>query len=284
MKVLVTGASGMLARALLPVLREAGHEVVGLGRTELDITDPARVDRVITRERPDAVVQCAAYTAVDAAETDYPRAFEVNATATGYVAAACHRIGASFVYPSTDYVFDGRGTRPYRIDDPTDPVNAYGRSKLAGERAATQAERHLVVRTSWLYGEGGRNFVETMLRLGRERDRVDVVDDQVGRPTWTRTIATAIARLLEADAVGIVHVTDGGEPTSWYGFAREILASVQSADRVHPTSSAAFVRPAPRPAYSVLDLSCTETLLGAELPRWEVSLARFLEERRGQGS
>jgi dTDP-4-dehydrorhamnose reductase len=282
-KVLVTGAAGMLAHALIPAFRETGHLVVPFTRQELDITDREAVERVIARERPDAVVQCAAYTAVDAAEREFDRALEVNATATRHVALACHRIGASFVYPSTDYVFDGKGTQPYRPEDTTHPVNAYGRSKLEGERAAAEAERHLIVRTSWLFGAGGGNFVETMLRLGQERDRLDVVDDQIGRPTWTHTLATAISRLLEVDARGVFHVTDGGEPTSWYGFAKAILGSMGRADRVHPTTSADFVRPAPRPAYSVLDLDRTERVMDRPLPPWEESLSRYLAERPSEG-
>jgi dTDP-4-dehydrorhamnose reductase len=277
-RVLITGAGGMLGQSVVAALRGAGHEAVALDREALDVTDREAVRRVIESERPDAVVQCAAYTAVDAAESEYEQALLVNATATGYVAEACHRVGASFVYPSTDYVFDGTGTRPYRPDDPTRPVNAYGRSKLQGERAAAAAERHLVVRTSWLYGEGGPNFVETMLRLATERERLDVVDDQIGRPTWTRTLADAMVRLLEADAHGVLHVSDGGEATSWYGFAKEILESVGAGAKVHRTRSASFVRPAPRPGYSVLDLEPAERQLSYSLPKWKESLAGYLRE------
>jgi dTDP-4-dehydrorhamnose reductase len=277
-RVLITGAGGMLGQSVVAALRGAGHEAVALDREALDVTDREAVRRVIESERPDAVVQCAAYTAVDAAESEYEQALLVNATATGYVAEACHRVGASFVYPSTDYVFDGTGTRPYRPDDPTRPVNAYGRSKLQGERAAAAAERHLVVRTSWLYGEGGPNFVETMLRLATERERLDVVDDQIGRPTWTRTLADAMVRLLEADAHGVLHVSDGGEATSWYGFAKEILESVGAGAKVHRTRSASFVRPAPRPGYSVLDLEPAERQLSYSLPKWTESLAGYLRE------
>jgi dTDP-4-dehydrorhamnose reductase len=278
MKVLVTGAGGMLARALTAALVEARHEAVALARAELDITNRAAVDSELARVQPDAVVQCAAYTAVDAAEEEYERAVEVNATATLHLARACHTLGASFVYPSTDYVFDGTGTRPFRPTDVPRPVNAYGRSKLEGEKAAAAAERHLVVRTSWLYGIGGPNFVANMLRLAQERDRIDVVDDQVGRPTWTRTLADAIVRLLEVEAHGVVHVTDGGEPVSWYGFAREILAGRGAAGKVHPTTSAGFVRPARRPDYSVLDLTEAERLLGHSLPDWRKSLQEHLGE------
>jgi dTDP-4-dehydrorhamnose reductase len=234
---------------------------------------------VFASERPGAVVQCAAFTAVDAAETEYARALAVNATGAGHVARACHEIGAWFVYPSTDYVFDGRGRRPYAPGDPTDPVNAYGRSKREGERAAEAAERHLVVRTSWLYGAGGPNFVETMLRLAAERDRVQVVDDQIGRPTSATTLARAIVGLLASGATGTVHVTDGGAPTSWYGFARAILEVAGGVERLQPTTSETFVRPAARPAYSVLDTSLAESMLGYTFPDWHEPLAEYLAER-----
>lgn len=282
MKVLVTGAGGMLAHALVPELTGRGHAVVALARGELDITNPAAVEAAMAAELPDAVVQCAAYTAVDAAEEEYDRALEVNANGTRYVAATCHRSGARFVYPSTDYVFDGQGAEPYRPDGSTRPVNAYGRSKLEGEKAATLADKHLVVRTSWLYGAGGANFVATMLRLAEERDRLEVVDDQIGRPTWTRTLAAAIVRLLEVEATGVVHITDGGTPTSWYGFAREILHSSGAAEKVHATTSAEFSRPAARPAYSVLDLSLAEQMLGYRMPDWRDTLAKYLAERSVQ--
>lgn len=282
MKVLVTGAGGMLAHALVPELRRRDHAVIALTREELDVTDRRAVERAVTREAPEAVVQCAAYTDVDGAEGDFERALEVNATATGHLAEVCHTLQASFVYPSTDYVFDGGSTRPYLPDDAPRPMNAYGRSKLAGEQAAGRAERHLVVRTSWLYGAGGANFVETMLRVAAERERVEVVGDQIGRPTWTRNLAGAITRLLEKDAQGVLHVTDSGPPTSWYGFAKEILGSIGAAEKVREIASAQFVRPAARPTYSVLDLKEAERLLGFPPPDWRESLKRYMCEREGE--
>ena len=186
MKLLITGGSGMLARAVVSELLRRGHEVDAPPRSVLDVTDQAAFCARILQMEPDAVIQCAAYTAVDLAEEQEAEAFRVNAGATAAAASACHKIGAALVYPSTDYVFSGESRRPYRPDDATDPVNAYGRSKLAGEAAAKEAGRWLVVRTSWLYGAGGRNFVDTIRTLAGERDRLEVVDDQVGRPTWTR--------------------------------------------------------------------------------------------------
>ncbi len=276
MKVLVTGAGGMLAQALVPELRSHDHEVVALERTALDVTDATAVEEWLQAESPEVVVQCAAYTAVDQAEIEEQAALRVNGEGTRYVAQACQRIGARLVYPSTDYVFDGTSTRPYRPADPTRPANAYGRSKLAGERAALETGRALVVRTSWLYGAGGKSFVDTLLRLARERDYLEVVDDQIGRPTWTVSLAQALRELIERKIMGILHVTDGGPPVSWYGFAREILAERALAIPVRPVASEAFPRLASRPAYSVLDCTATETILGRSLPDWKDMLTRYL--------
>lgn len=281
MKVLVTGAGGMLARALVPELRSRGHEVAALGRAALDVTDERAVTERVLGERPGVVVQCAAYTAVDAAEEEEDVAFRVNAEAAGFVARACDRIGALFVYPSTDYVFRGNGTRPYRPGDPPDPVNAYGRSKLGGEKASRGASRALVVRTSWLYGEGGKNFVDTISRLARERDRLEVVEDQVGRPTSTSSLAWIICELIDSGAEGTFHATDGGEPVSWLGFAREIVSRLSLEIPVFPVSSATLRRAAVRPGYSVLDLSGTEAVIGRALPHWKEALARYLGSRGG---
>lgn len=279
MRVLVTGAGGMLAQALVPELERRGHRVVALDRAALDVTDEEAVSARVAAERPDAVVQCAAYTAVDRAEEEEEAAHRVNAAAAGHVARACDRTGACFVYPSSDYVFPGDAARPYRPDDPTGPLNAYGRSKLAGETAARGAERALVVRTSWLYGQGGPNFVDTISHLARERDVLRVVDDQLGRPTWTGSLARTISELMEARAEGIFHAADAGEPVTWYGFAREILTRREIDARVEPVPSSAFPRPAPRPRYSVLDCSKTEAVLGRPLPRWPDALDLYLRGR-----
>jgi dTDP-4-dehydrorhamnose reductase len=276
MKVLVTGGAGMLARALVPELVRRGHEVEAPPRSVLDVTDEAAFCARILQMQPDAVFQCAAFTAVDDAETREVEAFRVNAAATEYAAAACHKIGAALVYPSTDYVFAGTASRPYRPEDPTDPVNAYGRSKLAGEEAARGAGRWLVVRTSWLYGAGGRNFVDTIRALAREGDRLEVVDDQVGRPTWTGTLAKAMVELMMRGAEGVLHVTDGGEPVNWYGVAREIVRRTGAGADVVPVPSARFPRPASRPSYSVLDCSGAERVLGETMPEWRGVLGRYL--------
>lgn len=279
MRVLITGGGGMLAQALAPALRNQDHEVLSLRRAELDITDSAAVAKTIRGYSPDVVVQCAAYTAVDAAESDHEDAFRVNAEATGHVARECQRVGGLFVYPSTDYVFPGVAMHPYRPDDPTGPINAYGRSKLAGEQAALEAGTALIVRTSWLYGAGGGNFVDTISRLARERDHIEVVSDQRGRPTWTISLASALTRLIEMRAAGIFHVTDVGEPVTWFELAREILR-IQGLDRaIVPISTAAFGRPARRPPFSVLDCSKTEGVLQYALRHWRDSLSAYLRQQ-----
>jgi dTDP-4-dehydrorhamnose reductase len=275
-RALVTGGGGMLGGAVSATLRERGHEVVSLDRAALDVTDAAAVHRVIDAERPQVVMHCAAYTQVDAAESDPATAFLVNAEATGLVASACQRIGALVVYPSTDYVFAGTAREPYRPEDPTSPINHYGRSKLAGEQAVLQAGRALVVRTSWLYGSGGKNFVDTITRLAAERDRLEVVADQTGRPTWTGSLAQALARLAEVGASGVFHVTDGGPPVTWFDFAEKILSLQNLRVQVVPVGSDALARPAARPAFSVLDCSKAEIVLKSSLALWQDTLSEYL--------
>lgn len=276
MKVFVTGGGGMLATAVAAEFRSRGDEVIAPARAQLDVTSPAAVDDRLASELPDVVVQCAAYTAVDAAESDFERASLVNATATGYLAAACDRTRALLVYPSTDYVFRGDASEPYSPSHPTNPVNAYGRSKAAGEEAALASPNSLVVRTSWLYGPGGPNFVSTMLRRAREGAALRVVADQIGRPTWTVSLAGTIAGLVEAGARGVYHATDEGDPVSWYGFALEIVAAGGVDARVEPVGTRDWPTAAPRPAYSVLDCSATARVLGRAAPDWRTNLHQHL--------
>jgi dTDP-4-dehydrorhamnose reductase len=251
MRVLITGANGMLGRDLQAAL--AGHQVTALARADLDVTDAAAVASAVHGH--DAVVNCAAYTKVDDAETHEALAYAVNATGTANLAAACAETGARLVTVSTDYVFDGNATEPYAEDLPRDPINAYGRTKAAGEELALAAHPAgtYVVRTAWLYGEHGPNFAQTMLNLAKAKDTWSVVDDQLGQPTWTADLAGQIVALLEADApAGIYHGTNSGQAT-WYEFARAVLEeSGLDPERITPTDSASFVRPAPRPSYSVL--------------------------------
>ena len=252
---LVVGAGGMLGRDLVTALVADGEEVVGLARRELDITDEAAVGAAVRACRPDVVVNCAAWTAVDDAETREDEAFRVNGPGAAHLAAACAAGESPLVHLSTDYVFAGDGRRPYAEDDAPAPRTAYGRSKLAGERAvrAMLPRSGYVVRTAWLYGAHGPNFVSTMIRLERERPVVDVVDDQRGQPTWTVDVATQVVALARSRApAGVYHATSSGE-ASWWEVAREVFGLLGAdVERVRATSGSAFARPAPRPAYSVL--------------------------------
>jgi dTDP-4-dehydrorhamnose reductase len=248
---LITGANGMLGRDLQATLE--GREVTALGRADLDVTDAAAVSAAIRGH--DVVVNCAAYTKVDDAETHEDDAYAVNAIGPANLAAACAETGARLVTISTDYVFDGEATTPYAEDQPRDPINAYGRTKAAGEELAL--DRHpsgtFVVRTAWLYGAHGPNFAQTMLNLAASKETWSVVDDQLGQPTWTADLAAQIVGMLDADApAGIYHGTNSGR-ASWYDFARAVLAENGiDPDRITPTDSSAFTRPAPRPSFSVL--------------------------------
>ncbi len=247
---LVTGAGGMLGHDLQRAL--AGRDMTALDRRALDITDPAAVRDAV--EGVDIVINAAAYTKVDDAETHEPEARAINALGPSNLASAAAASGARFVQFSTDYVFDGTAAAPYPEDAPRHPVSAYGRTKAEGEELALAANPDtVVVRTAWLYGADGPNFARTMLRLAAERPTVSVVDDQLGQPTWTHDLAEQVVALLDAAApAGIYHGTNSGQ-TTWYGFARAVFElGGHDPDRVQPTTSAEFVRPAPRPAYSVL--------------------------------
>ncbi|RHA38881.1 dTDP-4-dehydrorhamnose reductase [Cellulomonas rhizosphaerae] len=253
MRWVVTGARGMLARDLLEVLgARSSDEVDAFGRAELDVTAPAAVRAALVGA--DVVVNCAAYTAVDAAESDEATAFSVNAAGAAVVAAAAAAAGARLVHVSTDYVFDGTASSPYGEREALAPKSAYGRTKASGEWAVrAESPDAIIVRTAWLYGAGGPCFPKTIARVARERGGLDVVDDQVGQPTWTSDLAELIVRLVVANApAGTYHGTSSGE-VSWHGFARAVvIAAGLDPAIVVPTTSDAFVRPAPRPAYSVL--------------------------------
>ncbi|KDN75741.1 dTDP-4-dehydrorhamnose reductase [Streptomyces olindensis] len=289
MRWLITGAGGMLGRDVVDELTRRGETVTGLDRAALDITRPEAVDAAVREHRPDLVVNCAAYTAVDDAETDEARALEINGDGPRLLARACAAHGARLVHVSTDYVFDGEArTAPYPEDHPTGPRTAYGRTKLAGERAVLEElpGASAVVRTAWLYGVHGANFVRTMIGLEARRDTVDVVDDQRGQPTWSADVAERIADLgprLGPDAHGVFHATSSGEAT-WYELAREVFSLLGAdPDRVRPTSSAAFPRPAPRPAYSALAHRRWQEI-GLPLPRdWRSALHEALPRIRKEG-
>jgi dTDP-4-dehydrorhamnose reductase len=284
-RLLVTGAEGMLGHDVRRVAEQAGHDLILVDLPELDITDERAVQDFFERERPEATINCAAWTDVDGAESKQAQAHAVNADGAGNLARAAATLGTPLLQLSTDYVFDGNapldGTgvaRPYLESDPTGPRSVYGSTKLEGERQVLAASReHTVVRTAWLYGVDGRNFVDTMLRLAGERDAVQVVDDQIGSPTWSGHLAPALVGLLERQVSGLVHLTGTGA-VSWNGFAREIFRQAEVQCRVEAASSEQMARPAPRPAYSVLESERSDVLA---MPDWRDGLAGYLAARAG---
>jgi dTDP-4-dehydrorhamnose reductase len=252
---MVTGAGGMLGCDLVSMLRDQDADVTALTRRDLDITDPAAVAAAVQRSRPDVVVNCAAWTAVDLAEAHEDEALAINGAGAAQVAAACAQAGARMIQLSTDYVFAGTATRPYPEDAAPAPATAYGRTKLAGEQAVLEClpDSGYILRTAWLYGPHGGNFVNTMIRLERQQPAVTVVDDQHGQPTSTATVAKRIIAMVGARApAGIYHATCSGQ-TTWFGLAREVFALIgANPERVTPMPSTELDRPAPRPGYSVL--------------------------------
>lgn len=277
---LVVGSNGQLGHDLMEVLPAAGHTCVGLDLPEVDITDADSVAAAMAEVRPDVVVNAAAYTAVDAAEADEATALRVNGDGPAVLAAAVAATpGVRLVQISTDYVFDGTADSPYPEDAPVAPASAYGRTKAAGESAVLEAlpDRGYIVRTAWLYGVNGANFVKTMLRLSATHETLTVVDDQRGQPTWSRDLARQVDLLVSADApAGVYHGTAGGE-TTWYGFTRAIFAGAGlDPDRVQPTTTDKFPRPAPRPAYSVLAHDRWAAVGLAPMRDWDEALTESL--------
>ncbi|CAN5300630.1 dTDP-4-dehydrorhamnose reductase [soil metagenome] len=282
MNLLVTGAGGMLGQTLCPYLAKRGHSVAAFGKEEFDITDQPAVQRIIEEQRPDLIVHCAAYTLVDQAETDVDLAFAINERGTENVAIAAGKLGIPMLFVSTDYVFDGSSATPYTINCQTGPISIYGKSKLAGELAVKRhCPNHYIVRTSWLYGPYGRNFVDTIYKLAEERDQIKVVADQVGSPTSTITLSEMIADLIASKRCGVYHATDDGV-TTWYDFAREIVKHLESKGKkveVWPIETKDMPRPAPRPAYSALDKSELVAVLGRPLTPWQEALHEYLRIR-----
>ena len=288
-RVLITGAEGQLGWELARQFAGWG-EVTTFDRRSLDVSDLAAIERCCREVRPTLIINAAAYTAVDRAESEPALAMRINGDAPGVLAEEANRLGATLVHYSTDYVFDGSATQPYREDDATGPRSAYGRSKLAGEEVvAAVAKRFLIFRTSWLYGNRRQNFFLTMLRLARERDELRVVADQVGSPTWVHCVAQ-VTRLVFAGAEasidnGIYHLSASGS-TSWHGFATAILDAVadhaRRANRVVPITTADFPTPAARPAYSVLSNAKLEAALGTRISAWREQLAGCAAERAAE--
>jgi dTDP-4-dehydrorhamnose reductase len=287
---LVTGAAGMLGRDLTDLLQARGEEFTALARVDLDITDPAAVAKAVSVVKPDVVVNCAAWTAVDAAEEHEEAAFAINAGGAVNLAAACASVGALLVHPSTDYVFDGHASAPYAEDAPTAPSGAYGRTKLAGEQAVRAAlpDASYVVRTAWLYGAHGKNFVKTMLRLARNGTSPGVVADQHGQPTWTADVAGQIYALIDnAAPAGTYHATSSGQ-TTWFGFAEEVFTLYQGQGQgqnqdedperlrltPRPVTTADYPTPAKRPAYSVLGHDAWHAAGISPISGWKDALQR----------
>ena len=298
MRLLLFGANGQVGHALRGELAALGDVVCttrsgtlpdGVACERADFDQPSSLPALVERIAPDVVVNAAAYTAVDRAEGERDAAFRANAEAPGALAQACARRGALLVHYSTDYVFDGSGTRPWREDDPTAPLGVYGASKLAGEDAVRgSGARHMVFRTAWVYGSHGHNFMRTMLRLGADRDELRVVADQVGTPTPARLVAQATAHVLRAppQASGVWHLTAAGS-TNWHGFAEAIFAGararglLQRVPRVIPVTTSEYPTPARRPACSRLDIARIQADFGLELPEWEDALSDVLDDMAG---
>ena len=281
MKIFITGAEGMLGHDIIRVL-EGSHQLILTTLEDLDICNPQRTAEFMVLHGPACVINCAAYTNVDGCETDSVNAFAANAEGAKNLALACRETGAKLIHISTDYVFDGTAQRPYVEDDATNPLSVYGRSKLAGERSIQDVlDDHVIIRTEWLYGRHGNHFVGRMLQLARERDVLEVVNDQIGSPTATADLALAIEALLAGPARGIYHVTNAGS-CSWYDFARKIFAIAGSTIRVLPISSERLARSARRPAYSVLDCSKFIRQTGHTLRPWEQALESYMQGQTAQ--
>ena len=283
-KWLITGAGGMLGTDLCDELARRGEQTVALSRSELDVTDPAAVRAAIREHAPSIIVNAAAYTKVDLAETEEHAANAINGSAVEHLALAANDVDALLVQVSTDFVFSGNADAPYEVNAPTAPLSAYGRSKLIGERAATQAHKHLIVRTSWLFGTNGPNFVEAIRnQIRKGTNPLRVVADQRGRPTYTPHLATAIIRLAllagESDvARGVAHYADADE-CSWFDFAKAIVEESGAPTEVIPVTTDEFPRPARRPAYSVLSTERYERLTGVAPASWREGLREYLKAR-----
>lgn len=283
-RILVTGINGQLGEELQKTLASAA-KVIGVGRERVDFSQPESLRQIIAAAKPDAVINSAAYTAVDKAESEFDLAMAVNGQAPGIIAAECRKLGIRLIHISTDYVFDGTKSYPYQDADPTNPLGAYGRSKLAGELAIRQnCEDAIIIRTAWVYGVGGKgNFVKTMLRLGSEKEEIRVVGDQIGSPTWTGDLANAIVSVLNKASPGTYHYTNSGV-ASWYDFAVAIFEEASQlgwnlkVQRVIPITTAEYPTPAKRPSYSVLSCAKIAAVLGTNPPHWRQGLRQMLKD------
>ncbi|CDN46120.1 dTDP-4-dehydrorhamnose reductase [Paenibacillus sp. P22] len=276
-KILITGADGQLGKEFCLLPKNGEYEIVGLNRNQLDITSKDQCEAAIAAINPHVIIHCAAYTAVDQAELEPELAFAVNAKGTENIAAVANQIEAKLICVSTDYVFDGQGNTPYKINDTPRPQTVYGKSKLAGEELAKAIHnRVFIVRTSWVYGLYGQNFVKTMIKIGEEKGHVKVVEDQIGSPTYTRDLAECLLELAATEKYGVYHASNSGS-CSWYQFAQAIFEEAGLTVRVEPCCTADFPRPAPRPAYSVLDQSALLQIGLTGMPHWRVALKDYFK-------
>ncbi len=287
MQILLTGKDGQLGQELYPLLSSLGN-VVAVGRDTCDLANPEAIRQVVDQTQPNLIINAAAYTAVDKAESEPELAIAINGTAPGILAAEAQRLGATLIHVSTDYVFDGQNNTPYLETDKTHPLGMYGQSKLAGEQAIIATDAHFVIlRTAWVYGVGGKgNFVKTMLRLAGVKEELGIVIDQIGSPTWTGDLAQAIVQLiprLNSETYGIYHYTNSGV-TSWYDFAVAIFEEAQTLgiplkiQQVKPITTAEYPTPAQRPAYSVLSNRKISDVLGNYPPHWRQGLRKMLKQ------
>lgn len=289
MRIIVVGSKGMLAQDFIPLLKKE-HETFGFDQDQVDVKDKERVFDLIGRIRPDLVINCAAYNQVDQAETDRDAAFRVNGYGVQYLALACQQFRSILCHFSTDYVFDGKSTQPYQPHDQPNPISVYGESKRAGEVFVQSIlDRYYLIRTSSLYGKQGQNFVYTILQLAKTRKVLRVVDDQIMSPTWTVNLAQGVVQLIGSDDFGVYHLTDRTDPPatarheragggiSWLEFAKEILKVKGLSNKVEPTTSEEYKRPARRPPYSVLDTTLFTQRSGYEPLPWQESLKRFMD-------
>ena len=280
MRALVTGVKGQLGHDVMKELAKRGYEGVGVDVEEMDITDAAAVDRVIKESKVDSVVHCAAWTAVDAAEDNVEICRKVNALGTENIAKVCKELDIPMIYFSTDYVFDGQGTRPWEPDDPVvEPLNVYGLTKYEREQAVEKyLDKYYIVRIAWVFGVNGKNFIKTMLNLGKTHDTLTVVNDQVGTPTYTYDLSRLVVDMLEKEEYGKYHVTNEGGYISWYDFAKEIFRQAGMDVTVNPVSSDAYPAKAKRPANSRLEKKKLDEHGFDRLPTWQDALARYLKE------
>ena len=277
MRVLVTGVKGQLGYDVMNELAGRGHEGIGVDIQEMDITDAASVEKVITEAAPDAVIHCAAYTAVDAAEDNVDLCRRVNAGGTENIARVCKALNCKMMYISTDYVFNGQGTRPWEPDDKREPLNVYGQTKYEGELAVETLEKFFLVRIAWVFGVNGKNFIKTMLNLGKTRDHLTVVADQIGSPTYTYDLARLLVDMIETVKYGRYHATNEGL-CSWYEFACEIFKQAGMNVTVSPVTSDQYPAKAKRPMNSRMDKSKLDEMGFKRLPSWQDALGRYLKE------